>query len=167
MAAPGKLRVVSVSQVSRAFHPNFCAKWRRYLYMFPLGEDNQSEQIDKREKENLCFDMSHERLRKNIAEDNRVEETGGLPHDSDGIDGAKKPTSFSVAKVDQLLRHLEGKLLSYKMFARDTKASRNIPSCVLGNGEEPEGKNEGVASEDISITRMYYIVSCRHFWTNS
>ena len=94
--------------------------------MFPLGEDNQSEQIDTREKENVCFDMSHERLRKNIAEDNRMEETGGLPHDSDGIDGAKKPTSFSVAKVDQLLRHLEGKLLSYKMFARDTKASRNV-----------------------------------------
>lgn len=141
MAAPGKLRVVSVSQVSRAFHPNFCAKWRRYIYMFPLSEDNLSNQIDKREKENVFFDMSHERQRKSTTEDNRVEETEGFPHDKDVIDGAKKPTSFSVAKVDRLLRHLEGKLLSYKMFARDTKASRNIgppTECFLYHARAAE-----------------------------
>ncbi|KAJ8451283.1 hypothetical protein Cgig2_014055 [Carnegiea gigantea] len=141
MAAPGKLRVVSVSQVSRAFHPNFCAKWRRYLYMFPLGEDNQLKQIDKQEKKNICFDMSRERHRKNTAEDNRVEETEGFPHGRDVIDGAKKPTSFSVAKVDLFLRNLEGKLLSYKMFARDTKASRNIgppTECFLYHARATE-----------------------------
>lgn len=38
----------------------------------------------------------------------------------------KKSNGFSVKKVDMLLRQLEGKLLSYKMFARDTKASRNM-----------------------------------------
>lgn len=36
-----------------------------------------------------------------------------------------KPRSFSISKVDQLLQQLEGKSLSYKMFARDTKASRS------------------------------------------
>lgn len=36
-----------------------------------------------------------------------------------------KPQTFSVRRVNRLLRKLEGKLLSYKMFARDTKASRN------------------------------------------
>lgn len=37
-----------------------------------------------------------------------------------------KPTRFEVSKVNHLLRQLEGKLLSYKMFARDTKPSRNM-----------------------------------------
>jgi len=49
-------------------------------------------------------------------------------HDSsskDGIENQEKSYLFSVSKVNVLLRKLEGKLLSYKMFARDTKASRN------------------------------------------
>lgn len=37
-----------------------------------------------------------------------------------------KPLRFSVNKVDELLRQLEGKMLSYKMFARDTQASRSM-----------------------------------------
>lgn len=36
-----------------------------------------------------------------------------------------KPREFTVSRVNQLLQKLEGKLLSYKMFARDTKPSRN------------------------------------------
>ncbi|KAJ8616887.1 hypothetical protein MRB53_013073 [Persea americana] len=83
-AAPEKLKVVSVSEVSRVFHPNFSAKWRRYLYIFPLKVDGNDE-----------------------------------------FDSRKKPSSFSVTKVNQLLQQLEGKSLSYKMFARDTKASRS------------------------------------------
>jgi hypothetical protein len=37
-----------------------------------------------------------------------------------------KPHRFSVHKVDELLKQLEGKMLSYNMFARDTQASRSI-----------------------------------------
>uniref|UniRef100_A0A0D9WSX4 tRNA pseudouridine synthase n=1 Tax=Leersia perrieri TaxID=77586 RepID=A0A0D9WSX4_9ORYZ len=37
-----------------------------------------------------------------------------------------KPQSFDVAKVDRIIRQLEGKSLSYKMFARDTQASRSV-----------------------------------------
>jgi hypothetical protein len=33
--------------------------------------------------------------------------------------------SFDVAKVDKIIRQLEGKMLSYKIFARDTQASRS------------------------------------------
>lgn len=53
-------------------------------------------------------------------------EYGGF-HDStgEGCKSEKKSYVFSVRKVNQLLQQLEGKLLSYKMFARDTKASRN------------------------------------------
>jgi hypothetical protein len=43
----------------------------------------------------------------------------------DELENGKKPRRFSIGRVNQLLRQLEGKLLSYKMFARDTKASRN------------------------------------------
>lgn len=37
-----------------------------------------------------------------------------------------KPQSFDVAKVDEILKTLSGKTLSYKMFARDTQASRSV-----------------------------------------
>ncbi|KAL6348535.1 hypothetical protein AAG906_013155 [Vitis piasezkii] len=55
------------------------------------------------------------------------ENTENLIFDDDGeFESRKKPSTFSISRVDQLLRQLEGKLLSYKIFARDTKASRNI-----------------------------------------
>ncbi|WVZ26322.1 hypothetical protein V8G54_004866 [Vigna mungo] len=107
-AALGKLRVVSVSEVSRVFHPNFSAKWRRYLYIFPLTDGYRDQGNDNGES---C-DIS------------RYIEI----HDSsskDEIENQEKSYVFSVSKVNRLLRKLEGKLLSYKMFARDTKASRN------------------------------------------
>lgn len=37
-----------------------------------------------------------------------------------------KPRCFSISRVNQLLKHLEGKSLSYRVFARDTKASRSM-----------------------------------------
>lgn len=56
-----------------------------------------------------------------------ADENGGCiaVDDYDEFDSRKKPSSFSVTKVNQLLQQLEGKSLSYKMFARDTKASRS------------------------------------------
>ncbi|RVW67429.1 tRNA pseudouridine synthase A [Vitis vinifera] len=48
-AAPGKLRVISVSEVSRIFHPNFSAKWRHYFYIFPLNDGDDGEQISENE----------------------------------------------------------------------------------------------------------------------
>ncbi|KAK9683988.1 hypothetical protein RND81_10G179300 [Saponaria officinalis] len=117
-AAPGNLRVITVSQVSRAFHPNFCAKWRRYLYIFPLSEGDGGEQ-------NICSGKILEWRKSETTEDSAEEKAEGSPSEIDS-DMTKKLTSFSVTRVDQLLRHLEGKLLSYRMFARDTKASRNI-----------------------------------------
>ncbi|KAH9620301.1 hypothetical protein KSS87_005713 [Heliosperma pusillum] len=119
-AAPAQLRVVTISQVSRAFHPNFCAKWRRYLYIFPIGEGVGRE-------ENIVGKM--ETYKCETMEDSRDQKTDGSPNGND-CDGIKKPTCFSIAKVDQLLRCLEGKLLSYKMFARDTKASRNTFEAI-------------------------------------
>ncbi|CAM8903398.1 unnamed protein product [Rhodiola kirilowii] len=96
-AAPGSLRVVSVARVSRSFHPNFSAEWRRYMYIFPLCDDGS------------------------VFLENSVD--GG--DDNDDVEFKMKPRMFSVGKVDRLLHQLEGKLLSYKMFARDTKPSRN------------------------------------------
>jgi tRNA U38,U39,U40 pseudouridine synthase TruA len=83
-------------QVSREFHPNFSAKWRRYLYIFPLDEDAKLIPVD--EQSSIIL----ENPEYNIA-----------------------PRSFDVVKVDQIIRQLKGKMLSYKMFARDTQASRS------------------------------------------
>lgn len=82
-------------QVSREFHPNFSAKWRRYLYIFPLNEDAKP--------------ISGDELPAMILENPEY----------------KTPRSFDVAKVDKIIRQLEGKMLSYKIFARDTQASRS------------------------------------------
>ncbi|KMT17639.1 hypothetical protein BVRB_2g035880 [Beta vulgaris subsp. vulgaris] len=125
-AASGKLRATSVSKVSRAFHPNFSAKWRRYLYIFPFEEGDSREQSnDIEEMGNVSSDKSQTWKRNEIAEDNVEVNTKDLPDEKDELDGVKKPTCFSIRRVDQLLHQLQGKLLSYKMFARDTKAARN------------------------------------------
>ncbi|KAF8108622.1 hypothetical protein N665_0106s0024 [Sinapis alba] len=120
--ASGKLRVVSISKVSRAFHPNFSAKWRRYLYIFPLDHACGSG-------ENLIFDESHGKQRNGILSEENMEEDDELEIDEtekvNGVGVVAKPSDFSVSKVDQLLQQLQGKLLSYKMFARDLKAARN------------------------------------------
>ncbi|BAT72942.1 hypothetical protein VIGAN_01039000 [Vigna angularis var. angularis] len=107
-AALGKLRVVSVSEVSRVFHPNFSAKWRRYLYIFPLTDGYRDQGNDNVES-------------RDISRYNEIHDSSS----KDEIENQEKSYVFSVSKVNRLLRKLEGKLLSYKMFARDTKASRN------------------------------------------
>ncbi|OMO81839.1 Pseudouridine synthase I, TruA [Corchorus olitorius] len=126
--APGKLRVVSVSEVSRVFHPNFSAKWRRYLYIFPLNDqDFQKESCENEEEEHLSTDGNYNDPRSGSVKNNGRENGDNLIiSNNDGLEAANKPTCFSVCRVNQLLRQLEGKLLSYKMFARDTKASRNM-----------------------------------------
>ncbi|XP_045822712.1 tRNA pseudouridine synthase A [Trifolium pratense] len=108
-AAPGKLRVVSVYEVSRAFHPNFSAKWRRYLYIFPLTDGWDKNQ--SRGNGESCESFTYNEICDSVSKDE--------------LGNEKKSYVFSVRKVNRLLQQLEGKLLSYKMFARDTKASRN------------------------------------------
>ncbi|KAJ6288007.1 hypothetical protein OIU78_026692 [Salix suchowensis] len=126
--APGKVRVVSVSEVSRAFHPNFSAKWRHYLYIFPLNDGENREEIEgEGDIENFSSHENCEKQRNEcgeLASEENVENS--IISDEDELEGAKKPRSFSVCRVNQLLHQLEGKLLSYKMFARDTKALRNV-----------------------------------------
>ncbi|KQK16979.1 hypothetical protein BRADI_1g31737v3 [Brachypodium distachyon] len=81
--------------VSRQFHPNFSAKWRKYLYIFPLDQD--AEPISGKELSSIILENPEYNV---------------------------TCRSFDVAKVDKIIRKLEGKLLSYKIFARDTQASR-------------------------------------------
>ncbi|KAM7256663.1 hypothetical protein ACFE04_012404 [Oxalis oulophora] len=140
-AAPGKVRVVSVSQVSRVFHPNFCAKWRRYLYIFPM---NNEEDVDFKKLDNLQTTTPREHYSENgngfeqVDEENSENLTIG---DDDDEQVGNKPRSFNVDKVNQLLLQLEGKLLSYKVFARDTKASRNVgppTECFLYHARAAE-----------------------------
>ncbi|XP_042056769.1 tRNA pseudouridine synthase A isoform X2 [Salvia splendens] len=115
-AAPGKIRVTSVSQVSRDFHPNFSAKWRHYFYIFPFNEE-------------------------------KTQQSGS------------KPFTFEVSRVNHLLRQLEGKLLSFRMFARDTKASRNIgppTECFVFHARAaeaylPSPKKDGVCSKVMCV----------------
>lgn len=52
-------------------------------------------------------------------------EDGGEDYGETQQSGSK-PFTFEVSHVNRLLHHLEGKLLSFRMFARDTKASRNM-----------------------------------------
>jgi tRNA pseudouridine(38-40) synthase len=115
-ASVGTIRIVSVSKVSRAFHPNFSAKWRRYLYIFPLTdtEENVTECVNV----NLDADAA-------IDADTKYSYYENIEYTNDQLEQKKKPTEFEISKVNRLLRQLEGKLLSYKIFARDTKASRS------------------------------------------
>ncbi|KAF3962795.1 hypothetical protein CMV_012742 [Castanea mollissima] len=125
-AVPGKLRVISVSEVSRVFHPNFSAKWRRYLYIFPLNDWEDGEHSSESGE-----DLEHFRCSENEDDQKigRVECNGEtvenqIINDGEELESGKKPRNFRISRVNLLLQQLEGKLLSYKMFARDTKASR-------------------------------------------
>ena len=97
-------------QVSRVFHPNFSAKWRRYLYIFPFIDRKHSGQSSGKGEFHQSFTS------------NRILDS---VNDKVEFESGNKSYLFSVSKVDRLLQKLEGQLLSYKMFARDTKASRN------------------------------------------
>ncbi|KAF5787689.1 putative tRNA pseudouridine(38-40) synthase [Helianthus annuus] len=118
---PGKLMVISVSKVPRTFHPNFSAKWRRYMYIFPLNAGETGE-----EDATITYDGKTSDQKFNF-NDTIIEENLESPIDDDKNDAEsiKKPTRFKVSKVNKILQQLEGKLLSYKMFARDTKPARN------------------------------------------
>ncbi|KAJ7973679.1 tRNA pseudouridine synthase [Quillaja saponaria] len=127
-AAPGSLKVISVSEVSRTFHPNFSAKWRRYLYIFPLTD---KEYVDQNCENGDCFqsfrcNQKHDELQYGYADSNEDNIQNLTDNNKDDFETGKKPEKFSIRRVDQLLRRLEGKLLSYKLYARDTKASRNV-----------------------------------------
>lgn len=102
-------------QVSREFHPNFSAKWRHYLYIFPLHDEIVHDQASQCKKDHYEQCVSEKNDRDVVGGDYRNEQ-----------ETRKKPTGFEVNRVNNLLNQLEGKLLSYKIFARDTKASRNV-----------------------------------------
>ncbi|XP_039166120.1 tRNA pseudouridine synthase A isoform X2 [Eucalyptus grandis] len=154
-AAPGRLRAISVSEVSRSFHPNFSAKWRRYLYIFPFndGENGEAregttEHVDKMSSKanSACRsngfgnDIDNEDLQSLILSDK-----------DEDFEGGNKQVSFEVSRVNQFLQLLEGKLLSYKMFARDTKASRNIgppTECFLYHARAALGRLKGTDCQE-------------------
>ena len=96
------------------FHPNFSAKWRRYLYIFPL---NDGEDLEKLRSHGNCDEQKsgYGECNYGNVQDN----------DRDEVESGNKPRTFSIHRLNELLQKLEGKLLSYRMFARDTKASRN------------------------------------------
>ncbi|XP_020581201.1 uncharacterized protein LOC110025212 [Phalaenopsis equestris] len=138
-AAPGKLRVLFISEVPRVFHPNFAAKWRRYFYIFPLEESLHIQVNDDQMDHPSCKD----------------EDDGFLQQQEEHMDGdcankyidnvniQMKPSSFSVDKVNQLLCRLEGRSLSYRVFARDTKASRSSgppTECFIFHARAVESK---------------------------
>lgn len=124
-AEPRKVRVISVAEVSREFHPNFSAKWRRYLYIFPFNNGDESELGNHCHKDEDCKNIF---CTQDVNSSYSCERSSQFELDinEDGIESRNKPTKFEVGKINQIMQQLEGKLLSYKMFARDTKASRNM-----------------------------------------
>lgn len=150
-AAPGKIRVTSVSQVLRDFHPNFSAKWRRYFYLFPFNDENMDDEVSEIKKYNLkkaiCQDGE------GLGEQNCEDEDDDLTQQAES-----KPLTFEVSRVNHLLHQLEGKLLSFRMFARDTKASRNIgppTECFIFHARAAEAfipcPKDGVSSKVMCV----------------
>lgn len=114
-------------QVPRVFHPNFSAKWRRYFYVFPLNEEEDETDFSVKDLTSTAGGVDEEKETMQFAE----EDFGHLnmldgDEDDNRYNASSKPRTFSTSKVNKLLRQLEGKALSYKMFARDTKASRSM-----------------------------------------
>ncbi|MCL7022958.1 hypothetical protein MKW94_026831 [Papaver nudicaule] len=140
--SPGKLRAVSASKVSRDFHPNFSAKWRRYFYIFPILDlENEGIESDKNE-ENSNFKEQQSELKIGSVSVEEKDDCSVLNVEN-GVECRNKPRSFSVERVNQLLLQLEGKSLSYRMFARDTKASRSTgppTECFIYHARATEAR---------------------------
>ncbi|XP_026458234.1 uncharacterized protein LOC113358773 [Papaver somniferum] len=141
-ASPGKLRVISASKVARDFHPNFSAKWRRYFYIFPII-DLENEGIGSgKNDENSNFKEQQAELKNGCL--NVEEKDEYLVVDAEtGGEYRNKPRSFSVKRVNELLLQLQGKSLSYRMFARDTKASRSTgppTECFIYHARATEAR---------------------------
>lgn len=144
-AVPGKLRVVSVTEVSRTFHPNFTAKWRRYVYIFPFNDEEDMEQSNQsgENAQNFKSTQNHHENENGCYQCSETNAGNLIINDNEDIGIEKKPWKFSVSRVNQLLQKLEGKLLSYKMFARDTKPSRNVgppTECFVFHARAKESK---------------------------
>ncbi|XP_031504894.1 uncharacterized protein LOC116267346 [Nymphaea colorata] len=140
---PGLLRVVSVVKVSRVFHPNFSAKWRRYFYIFPLSHGKYDNDHNNGKVSVLTYLRGARKLQENSILDGG-ETVGSLAvEDVKAFYCGSKPKVFSISKVNQMLQQLEGKVLSYKMFARDTKASRSTgppTECFVYHARATEAK---------------------------
>ncbi|XP_010928780.1 uncharacterized protein [Elaeis guineensis] len=144
-AAPGKLRALTVAQVSRVFHPNFAANWRRYFYIFPL--DDGEGQINHSEMgcSNCAYALDDEQINWQPENDEEEQSMSLLDENEDDnmYNTVAKPRNFSVDKVNKLLQQLEGRSLSYKMFARDTKASRSTgppTECFMFHARATDAK---------------------------
>ncbi|KAI3859625.1 hypothetical protein MKW92_039947 [Papaver armeniacum] len=141
-ASPGKLRVVSASKVSRDFHPNFSAKWRRYFYIFPII-DLENEGIGSgKNDENSNFNEQQAELKNGCLNVEEKDEYLVLDAETGG-ECRNKPRIFSVKRVNELLLQLQGKSLSYRMFARDTKASRSTgppTECFIYHARATEAR---------------------------
>ncbi|XP_039131664.1 tRNA pseudouridine synthase A [Dioscorea cayenensis subsp. rotundata] len=142
--APGKLRTLHITEVPRVFHPNFSAKWRRYFYVFPLNEEEDETDFSVKDLTSTAGGVDEEKETMQFAE----EDFGHLnmldgDEDDNRYNASSKPRTFSTSKVNKLLRQLEGKALSYKMFARDTKASRSIgppTECFMFHARATESR---------------------------
>ncbi|KAG9449769.1 hypothetical protein H6P81_009734 [Aristolochia fimbriata] len=164
-AAPGNVRVISVSKVSREFHPNFSAKWRRYFYIFPVSNGEEVQNNDEGTKSDI-FGSCKENNEVKQQFDGEIVEGNSFSyvHDEGYDTGRTKPRSFDVSRVNQLLQQLEGKTLSYKMFARDTKASRSMgppTECFVYHARAAEAmlpSNKGHFSSHVSQAEVEVIV---------
>ncbi|KAM0933713.1 putative pseudouridine synthase I, TruA [Dioscorea sansibarensis] len=68
-----------------------------------------------------------------------------------------KPITFSISKVKELCRQLEGKALSYKMFAQDTKASRSVrppTECFMFRARATESRLP--PADEVSVLLLIY-----------
>lgn len=93
------------------------------MYIFPLddGENRKESNDSELQVENFFNNENFGQQTDGHGENVENE----LISDEGILESSRKPRRFSVSRVNMLLEKLEGKLLSYKMFARDTKASRN------------------------------------------
>lgn len=97
------------------------------MYIFPFNDEEDREQSNETGENAQKFKIKDTHHEQEVVYDecNNTNVEDLIITDEVELETEKKPWIFSVSRVNKLLQKLEGKLLSYKMFARDTKASRN------------------------------------------
>ncbi|GAX80991.1 hypothetical protein CEUSTIGMA_g8426.t1 [Chlamydomonas eustigma] len=131
-AEPGLIRVVSVSRRPRSFHATFGAKWRRYVYLFPLrtrGTMHDQETLTSKDY-NLSLRSGELPENEDILQPEKNCQAEDDGTQADKIDPHRVLGEIDVQRVSELLSQLVGKTLNYSAFARDTPPGKNCV-CTL------------------------------------
>jgi tRNA U38,U39,U40 pseudouridine synthase TruA len=131
-------RVWHVAEVDREFHATFSAQWRRYVYLLPLRQQQQQQELQGQQSDALLPKFTDELTAalQQPAQQAAAIEPQGQQQDSQQqqqhqqLITALQEADVDPAKVNALLQQLQCRQVNYYAYARDTPRGKDC-ECTL------------------------------------